>query len=312
MRADSKYRCARLAQLVERPLDVRKVRRFDPCTAHMKDIVVLYHGNCLDGFAAAYAAWKKFGDEAMYVACYHGEAPDADLTDKEVYMVDFSYTKSELLAMEKVTKRLVVLDHHIGTKDAVEATQEHVFDTERSGTGIAWNYFHPDKKLPRILAYVQDNDLWHFALLNSKEIAAYLSTAPFEFEPFDATAKQGEDDEFFAHIVEKGKIYGEYFDYMCGLLAKNAEEVQFGEYRVLAVNAPRFFRSELGHALAMKQGPFAIVWYPNHGRWHFSLRGDGSIDLSQIANKRGGSGNRNAASFTQAFDEPLPFTRIKK
>ena len=33
----------------------------------LKSIVVIYHGRCRDGFAAAYAAWKKFGDKASYL-----------------------------------------------------------------------------------------------------------------------------------------------------------------------------------------------------------------------------------------------------
>ena len=32
-----------------------------------KNIVVLYHADCLDGFGAAYAAWEKFGDTAEYI-----------------------------------------------------------------------------------------------------------------------------------------------------------------------------------------------------------------------------------------------------
>jgi len=38
-----------------------------------KEIVVLYHANCLDGFGAAYAAWKKFGDTADYIPVQYGE-----------------------------------------------------------------------------------------------------------------------------------------------------------------------------------------------------------------------------------------------
>ena len=33
----------------------------------LKKIVVIYHDQCRDGFGAAYAAWKKFGDDASYI-----------------------------------------------------------------------------------------------------------------------------------------------------------------------------------------------------------------------------------------------------
>jgi len=36
----------------------------------LKEIVIIYHADCPDGFGAAYAAWKKFGDKASYLPCY--------------------------------------------------------------------------------------------------------------------------------------------------------------------------------------------------------------------------------------------------
>ena len=32
-----------------------------------KNIVIIYHTDCRDGFGAAWAAWKKFGDSATYI-----------------------------------------------------------------------------------------------------------------------------------------------------------------------------------------------------------------------------------------------------
>src|SRR3990167_9491025 len=45
----------------------------------MKNIVVIYHGKCPDGFSAAWIAWKKFGDDAEYIPGRHGEIPPEDL-----------------------------------------------------------------------------------------------------------------------------------------------------------------------------------------------------------------------------------------
>ena len=33
----------------------------------LKDIVVIYHAHCQDGFGSAYAAYQKFGDTATYI-----------------------------------------------------------------------------------------------------------------------------------------------------------------------------------------------------------------------------------------------------
>ncbi len=277
----------------------------------MKAAVILYHKNCLDGLGGAYAAWKKFGSEAEYMPVYHGgEAPA--LEGKEVYIIDFSYPGDILPTLEAQNKKLVVLDHHEGVRELVEKVKEHVYDENRSGAGIAWEYFRGKEPLPRLLAYIQDGDLWRHSLPHAREVSAYLGTMQLDFETLDALVAKAETEEGFKEIVEKGRAFAEYREYVCQNLADQATEVQFDEYKILAVSAPRLFRSELGHILAKKKGPFAIVWYPNNGMWHFSMRGDGSIDLTKIAQRRGGNGHRNAASFMLPMSEPLPFTPVKK
>jgi oligoribonuclease NrnB/cAMP/cGMP phosphodiesterase (DHH superfamily) len=275
----------------------------------MKDIVILYHGNCPDGFGGAYSAWKKFGDSAEYIAVYHADPPP-NLTDKEVYVVDFSYPEGKLLEIQKHNKRLVVLDHHEGAEESVREVTEHVFDKTRSGTGIAWEYFHPGEPLPRLLAYIQDNDLWKFERPHAKEVSAFVSSLKFEFEPFDPIVQKAETEEGFKDMVDKGRAYREYFEYVCDQIVATAQEIEFEGMRILATNSPRLFRSEVGHRLAKMKGPMAIVWYPHHGNWHFSLRGDGSIDLTKVAQKYGGNGHPNSASFQLPLGSPLPFTFV--
>ena len=277
----------------------------------MKDVIILYHKNCLDGLGGAYAAWKKFGDKAEYMPVYHG-GPPPELTGKEVYIIDFSYPGDTLPELERTNKKLVVLDHHEGVKELIEKIKEHVYDEALSGTGIAWKYFRGTEPLPRILAYIQDGDLWLHSLPHAKEVSAYLGTMQLDFETLDALVAKAETEDGFKEIVEKGRAFAEYRQYVCQNLVDQATEVQFDEYKILAVSAPRLFRSELGYMLAKKKGPFAIVWYPNNGMWHFSMRGDGTVDLTKVAQKHGGNGHPNAASFMLPMNAPFPFTPVKK
>jgi oligoribonuclease NrnB/cAMP/cGMP phosphodiesterase (DHH superfamily) len=277
-----------------------------------KQIVVIYHGNCPDGFGAAYIAWKKFEDSASYIGVQHGEGVPLGLDGKEIYMIDFSYPADTLLELESRAARLVVLDHHVGAQDAVEQVREHIFDNDHSGTGIAWKFFFPDTPLPRVLQYVQDADLWRNSLPNNKEIGAYLSTMPFDFKQWDALVREGDVDDMFDQMVARGTAYLEYVEYVYDHIEAQAQEVQFGDYTVMAVNCPRLFRSAVGHRLATKHGPFAIVFYEAGGVWHFSLRGDGSIDLSKVAQTYGGNGHKSAASFRLPFGASFPFKPLKK
>lgn len=274
----------------------------------LKNTVVLYHADCLDGFGGAFAAWKRFGDEASYIPVRHNEPSPTGLEQKEVYIIDFSYPKDTLLSLEQHAQRLVVLDHHVGTQGAVEAVREHIFDNNRSGAGIAWEYFHPAMPQPRLIQYIQDGDLWRRVLPNNKEIGAFLTTIPFDFAAWDDLLVRFESKEEFNRIIEKGSSYATYFDYVVDYLTQFADLVEFEGHIIYAVNAPRLFRSALGHVLAEKKSPFSIVYYMNHGKWHFSMRGDGSIDLTVLAARHGGSGHKNAASFKLPAGAPFPFT----
>ena len=51
----------------------------------MKNNIVLYHAGCPDGFGAAWACWKKFGDNAEYMPVSHG-SPPPNVEGKNVYI----------------------------------------------------------------------------------------------------------------------------------------------------------------------------------------------------------------------------------
>ena len=173
-----------------------------------KQIVVLYHGKCPDGFGGAYAAWKKFGNAAVYFPVDHGDAPPEGLEGKEVYLVDFCYeTLAQMSMLAKVTKRLVVLDHHESAKVFIEHAPEHIYDETRSGATIAWRYFHPEKPMPRLMTYLEDGDLYHYALHETRNIFSYLLFLPFEFSAWDELALELEDDAKRADVLSKAAIY---------------------------------------------------------------------------------------------------------
>ena len=48
-----------------------------------KKIIVFYHKDCLDGFGAAWSAWKKFGNRAEYAAVSPYAIPE-DLKGKQI------------------------------------------------------------------------------------------------------------------------------------------------------------------------------------------------------------------------------------
>ena len=125
----------------------------------LKDIVVIYHGNCYDGFASAWVAHKKFGNRASYIPQVYGGNKIIDkLNGKEVYIIDFSYSKEEMLELEKKTKKLVVIDHHLSSELSIKSLKEYYFSYDHSGCYLAWEYFFKDKDVPVLVKYISDND----------------------------------------------------------------------------------------------------------------------------------------------------------
>ena len=74
--------------------------------------LVIYHGGCRDGFGAAWAANVAFGGDADFYAGYYGQDPPDLAYGKDVYIVDFTYPRRQLLVLAKVAASLTICDHH--------------------------------------------------------------------------------------------------------------------------------------------------------------------------------------------------------
>lgn len=278
-----------------------------------KQTVILYHGGCPDGFGAAYAAWKKFGDTAEYLPVKYGENLPEGLTDRDVYIVDFCYESDEQLQeLMRITKRLVVLDHHESSRVRVEGIPEHVFDNTRSGSTIAWSYFHPETPLPCLMQYLEDGDLYHYALPETRDIFSYLLVLPFEFSAWNELVLGLEDDVKRADLLKKAAAYTEFFEALAEMSVEHAKKVRFEGYEVyFAVTHPNItMKSFVGHELYTKLPPFALVVTAHPNGFGVSIRGDGTVDVSKIAGKYGGGGHPGSSGFFIPNDSTMPWTEI--
>lgn len=277
-----------------------------------KKIVVIYHAECRDGFGAAYAAWKKFGNRAEYLpAKYGGEVPE--LEDKEIYIVDFSFEEEVLKKWVKDNKKVVEIDHHVSAKEKVKAASEYLFDLKHSGAYLAWRYFWPDKKVPLLIKYLEDQDLWNFKLPQTRALTTYINTVEADFKVWKKLETDLEKADRRKEFITKGKFLQGYVNSMVEWMVENrAEEVIFEGKRILAVNnAYKPLTSQLGHALYEKQPDMAIVWSQQGNQRKFSLRSNGKVNVAKIAEKYSGGGHPGAASFSLPADGPLPWKMVK-
>jgi oligoribonuclease NrnB/cAMP/cGMP phosphodiesterase (DHH superfamily) len=280
----------------------------------LERIVILYHGNCPDGFGGAYAAWKKFGDTVEYIPLHRGTPLPEGLEGAHLYFIDFCYAKEDMEHFVSIASKVTVLDHHEGVADVITSMPEYVYETDLSGAGIAWRYFHPETPLPTLLAHVQDDDLFLFKLPDTRPLMAYLEVHPFTFEDWDVMAKDLDDpikrDPFF----EKTRIYAEYFELLALEAVSHAKLVSFEGHDVyfVASHPMKSMKSLIGNMLARKHGPFALVVTAHPNGYGVSIRGDGSIDVSVIAQKYGGNGHPSASGFLIPREGPFPWTLIPK
>lgn len=259
--------------------------------------LVIYHAECIDGFTAAWAAWRALGDEPVYWPVHHGR-PAPEVTGRDVVMLDFAYPREVTLQLADAARSMLVLDHH---KTALEQLSDLPFvqlDMEQSGAGLAWRHFHPDLAPPRLVLSVEDGDLWRHRLPATREIYLRLSFEPRTFGNWNRIAAALDTERGLAQFIGEGRALREERDFQVERLLLRRQEVMLDGERGLAVEAPSVYRSELGHRLAQLSGTYGLVWYGQGDATHVSLRSIGTYDVERLARVYGGGGHRNAAGFT--------------
>lgn len=276
----------------------------------LKDIVVIYHAHCQDGFGSAYAAYQKFGDTATYIPCSDRLVPPEGLLDKEVYILDFSYPKEVLLNLEKDNRKLVIIDHHISAKEAVESVSEHMYSSEHSAAYLSWEYF-VGTQVPTLIKYLEVIDIAKDKHGNDVDIITYILSKTYDFNEYKSLHEDLEDKVMVEEIVKIGKAQNEYLDLIINAIIDDPDFVEFEGYTVPCVNLslPINEKSILLSRLYTKYPPFAMSYRFDDCKLKVSLRGNGEVDLSIIAAKYGGGGHRNSCGFIVSADSPLPFAK---
>lgn len=265
----------------------------------------IYHHGCLDGFAAAWAVRKHYGDgEVEFHPGIYGEAP-ADVTGRVVILVDFSYKRDVLLQMCAQAACVLVIDHHkSAAADLVDLPDNAVtfFDMDRSGALLAWDYFFHDKRPPKLFAHIQDRDLWQFKLDGTREITAALYSYPMEFAVWDKIMPEIET------LWDEGTAILRKHDADVDALALGCRRIAHFRGCVAPIaNVPYMYASDVAGKLA-KGHTFAATYYDDTDGRRWSLRSTPEgADVAQIAEAFGGGGHKHAAGFRMTREEAIDF-----
>lgn len=277
--------------------------------------LVIYHGNCADGFSAAWCFWRKYGEGADYVAGVYQQAPP-DVTGRDVYMVDFSYKRSVVEEMLKIANSVCLIDHH---KTAIEDLQPlfmqdswtgepkqlaYFVDMNRSGATLAWDYLFPGEDRPLLLGHIEDRDLWRFKLPNTREIQANVFSYEYTFEQWDRLMS-ADQAELLKMTVAGAAIERKHHKDIAELMTVCKRRMVIGGHDVPVASLPYTLVSDAAGIMAMGELFAACYWDTADGRI-FGLRStDDGIDVSDIAKQYGGGGHAKAAGFRVPRDHEL-------
>lgn len=274
--------------------------------------LVIYHGNCADGFAAAWVFENYFPEKCDFHPGVYQEDIFAlqEISNREVFLVDFSYRREVVERMNFLGAEVTLIDHHKTAIDDLQPLMDdgsilQFCDLKRSGAMLAWDYvnakFNTAHKPPKLIEHIQDRDLWQFKLPNTKEIQATVFSFPYEFEVWDNLMKA----DIHMLAVDGHGILRKHMKDIEELVKVCKRRMLIAGWNVPAACLPYTMASDAGEMMAVRE-PFAATYYDRaDGMRVFSLRSEeGGKDVASIAALYGGGGHEHASGFR------VPFSRI--
>ncbi len=265
--------------------------------------IAIYHKDCTDGTSAAAVVLKKYPDALLFPLGHNFEShelePLMSLAKKgdRILMVDCVIGVPEFL---KAGFDVTAIDHHIGIQKEMEALAKshtaftYVFDNTQSGATLCWQYLFPKEKMPELLKYVADADIWTWKYGEETKYANSFLVS-FQNKPEEMLALF---DAPIEPLMHTGKIITEYADDMVKHAVEKTEPIylMIGTHKVPFYNIT-VLKSESGNKLsALRNEPVALFSIDGM-RVKISFRSiDGqkpqAIELAQAI---GGNGHKNAA-----------------
>lgn len=279
----------------------------------------IYHGGCTDGVAAAWAIWKRFPDYKFYPGVYQQEPPFDEVEKaEETILVDFSYKRPIMERLCEKAKSITVLDHHKTARDNLMPLFESgrinkgMFDMDRCGALMAWDFFHSPDTRPRMLMEIDQQDRW----LPGRDAQLIMALRSYPHKPVDESREAFTtlmvhwdwlmSDEGLSSLHQDGFAIHRYYRQRVDETKLHAAPMTIGRFKdVPVVNGPYYLASDVAGELA-KESPngIAAVWWRNKGGdVTFSLRSKGEVDAGILATEFGGGGHPGAAGFKVSFED---------
>lgn len=275
----------------------------------MKNILVIYHADCLDGLTAAYICGKElsFNNKVQFAPYKYQVKAPLLIGFTDVYILDFSFPRAEMfdLCLENLSVNFTIIDHHETAKDlsiisSTLANFDFRFDDRHSGAMLTWKYFHPECSFdcaPLFVKYIEDRDLWKWELPESKAISAYIRSLKLDLTTIGNIVDQFRDPTNVNYSIANGLIL---LEPEINYIREAIKEVQYldslGGYSDIPYVKVDRLASEVIEALYKKEdSPFAVGWREwENDQIKLEFRSK-DFDVSRVAKSLGGGGHKTAS-----------------
>lgn len=287
---------------------------------------IIYHKNCFDGFTG-FVLFMNHNFKSRNVTIMpdmpSAKDPPVNIEGKNVIIIDVAYKPEIIEYISKKSAKMLYIDHHVTHYEAIlklklKKEDEIVYDHTKSGASLVWQYFYK-KPMPLFVRYIEDNDTGTWKLKHTLRFIAglevFYTTEP-SYENIVEWLKLFDKKEVL-RLINKGKIYEEYKNFLVDLNAKRYSLQGFPGRRLYEEH-PDFFMGEGQYRVAVYNGngcpnvsllgkklvdkldcDFAFLWtyHMDKKEYIVSLRSN-KTDVSEIAKIFGGGGHKLASAFS--------------
>ena len=228
-------------------------------------VICFYHKQCVDGAAAASVVFRRYPEAQMFPLGFDTVEEDLAKALPEITAETLIIYVDNAMRLEEIAEfgnEILVVDHHISERERVEEIARNfpnvtfIFNLDESGATLTWKHFFPDEKMPTLLSYIRDIDIWKNELLPESEWM-HLFLAQYRDQP-----------EVFVELMfgNLGK-YLEVGQILAGQIEREINKslelkpvkLKIKNWEVLAYNVTNH-KSKAGNLLSLKNKSAVILY----------------------------------------------------
>ena len=302
--------------------------------------IVIYHKPCPDGEMSA-AIFRNKYKKSKFIPWTHGDSNKTNTVISEIQKIsemrhiffldvcpEFSFVVELKDNVLRSNDKISILDHHMAAcnkfqKDIEESDKSYenleiIFDNNRSGCQLTWNYLHPDKEYPRPVYYIGNKDLYKWDDPNTEP---FTNGYPDKFyiklnanfilriKIYEKILNLTEDE--IELIILKGidvtnTMIGEAIEIISGIAFVEDTDINGKELKIIELEMEEkyYLTKYIKLELEKRYPDYDVlrIIYLRENRKDFSLRSlkdDIRVDL--LAQKYGGNGHMKASGYSQSF-----------